>query len=175
MPAEFVLQPDDDPTEVARQLLDRAEAPEHVHWFPRPDTPGGGVFVVHDERVAAEVVQARQAARAEQAARIEAAQAKAEERDQAADETGLTPGELGFPAAGGTDPGSAAEMQANADATAEVQAGEGGEEGEPADEEPVADDPSTPEDESKAQSTTAARRAARRNRAAEAGAQEEGK
>lgn len=162
MTAEYPLRHGDNPAEVAQMLLDRADAPEHIQWAPRPDTPGGGVFVVHDEAVAADVARLRQEQRDAEAQRIEAAQTAADERDAKADETGLTPAELGYPAAGGTDPGSAAEAQANAEVTADaVTSTEPLADEPPAeDEEPVADDPSTPEDESKM--TTAQRRKARK-------------
>jgi hypothetical protein len=171
MTAEYPLRPGDDAADVAQMLLDHAEAPEHIQWAPRPDTPGGGVFVVHDEAVAAEVARLRQEQRDAEAQRIADAQAAADERDAKADETGLTPAELGFPAAGGTDPGSAAEAERNAEVTSTEPATEADTDG---DEEPAADDPETPEDESKM--TTAQRRKARKSAPAAAEpSSEEGK
>ncbi|HEU5111008.1 MAG TPA: hypothetical protein VFT95_20905, partial [Micromonosporaceae bacterium] len=115
--AEYVMQEGDTAAEVARALLDKTDDPGSVHWSPRPDVPGGGVFVVHDEQVAAEVARERAEARQAEADRIAAAQAVAEERDAKADETGMTPAELGFPANAGTDPGSAGEAARIAEVT----------------------------------------------------------
>jgi hypothetical protein len=173
--AEYVLQPGDDPGDVAKQLIEAA-GPENVHWFPRPDVPGGGVFQVNDEEAIAGVARTRAAARDAETRRIEEAQAAADERDAKADETGMTPHELGFPANAGTDPGSVAEAERNAEVTGDADPEGDGEEVE-ADDEPVAvDDPAAAEDESKM--TPAQRRAARRKAAAEAAgepATEEGK
>lgn len=104
--ADYVMADDDNPTEVAQQLIAAAGA-DNVHWYPRPDTPGGGVFAVNDEQAVADVVRKRQQARTEEAERIAASQKAADERDRKADETGLTPAQLGFAANTGTDPGSA--------------------------------------------------------------------
>lgn len=166
--AEYVLQPDDDPAEVARALLDKAASPDGVHWSPRPDVPRGGVFVVNDEETVAAVTRERGEARRIEAERIAEAQQAADQRDELADETGLTPLELGIPANQGTDPGSAAEAERNAELTAEDA-----DEDEPV----VEDDPATPEDESKL-TPAAARRARREAKAkadADAPAEEEGK
>lgn len=104
--AEYVLHPDDNPADVARALLDKASDPSSVMWSPRPDVPGGGVYVVNNEETVAEVSRQFQQQRDAEAKRIADAQAAAEERDAKADETGLTPAQLGFPANMGTDPGA---------------------------------------------------------------------
>ena len=173
--AEYVLQPGDEPADVARSLLERAGSPDGVHWSPRPDVPGGGVFVVTDDEVAAAVAKDRHESRRIEAERIEAAQKAADERDAKADETGLTPLELGFPANAGTDPGSAGEAERNAEATSTPAESDDDAD---ADDEPATDDPETPENE--AAMTPADRRAARRAKAAtkaaaEKPATEEGK
>lgn len=162
--AEYVMHPDDDATEVARQLLARVDDPQAVMWSHRPDVPGGGVFVVRDEETVAEVVRLRQQARDEQAKRIADAQQAADERDAKADETGLTPTELGIPASTGTDPGAPGTEGVLVD-------DESGEDGAD-DDEPAVDDPSTPDvDESKL--TPAQRRAAKRKAAADQAAADE--
>lgn len=183
--AEYVMHPEDDSVEVARGLLDRVEDPQAVMWSPRPDVPGGGVFVVRDEETVAEVARVQQQKRDTQAQQIADAQAAAEQRDAKADETGLTPTELGFPASTGADPGApgtegvrasdeaaargdgllAPEVTENPDGTVSS------EEDDPDTGESATDDPSTPEDESKM--TPAQRRAAKRKAAAEAAAAEQ--
>lgn len=105
MATEYGLQDGDNTADLARELIDRA-GPENVHWAPRPDTPGGGVFVVNDDQAAADVLKARKLRRDAETARIEEAQKAADERDKAIDGTGVTPAEAGFPANSGTDPGS---------------------------------------------------------------------
>jgi hypothetical protein len=187
--AEYVMHPEDNPVEVVRALLDRVDDPQAVMWSPRPDVPGGGVYVVRDEETVAEVSRLQQAKRDEQAKAIADAQAAADARDAKADETGLTPAELAIPASTGTDPGApgtegvqatpeaasrgdgllAPEITANPDGTVSTD----GEESDPdtGESEPVADDPTTPEDESKM--TPAQRRAAKRKAAAEAAATEQ--
>jgi hypothetical protein len=177
------MHPEDNPAEVARALLDKVDDPQAVVWAPRPDVPGGGVYVVRDEAVVAEVTRARKQARDDQARRISEAQAAADDRDAKADETGLTPAELGIPASTGTDPGApgtegvratpeaatrgdgllAPELTQNADGTVSAD-DESGEDG--ADAESGEDDPATPDvDESKM--TPAQRRAAKRRAAAD--------
>lgn len=80
--AEYVLAHGDDPAEVARLLIDNSADADHVHWYPRPDVPGGGVFVVEDESVAANISQEMARRRAE----AEAARAAAEVEEPAAGE-----------------------------------------------------------------------------------------
>jgi hypothetical protein len=157
--AEYQMAEDDVPAEVSRALIDKA-GPENVHWSPRPDVPGGGVFVVSDDAAVAHVAQVRAEARRAEAERIAAAQAAAEERDAKADETGMTPNELGFSANAGTDPGSRGEAERNAEVTGDAEPTEPAE----GDEEPAVDDPATADDE--AAMTPAQRRAARRAKAA---------
>lgn len=190
--AEYVMHPGDDPVEVVRALLNKAEAPEHVVWAPRADVPGGGVYVVRDEATVAEVSRAMQAKRDEEAKRIADAQAAADERDAKADETGLTPSELGFPASTGSDPGAAGtegvqatpeaavrgdgllapELVENPDGTLSSPEQVEAENGDDADNEPTPDDPDTPDvDESK--QTPAQKRATKK--AAAAATQEETK
>lgn len=100
MTTEYVLTEGDVLQEVARDLMDQAESPDQVHWSPRPDVYGGGVFVLADEGIAQRTVAARRARRAEQAAQIEAAQKAADERDSdpAVAEGLATPAEAGFAA-----------------------------------------------------------------------------
>lgn len=189
--AEYVMHPDDNPVEVVRGLLDKVDDPAKVMWSPRPDVPGGGVYVVNDEEAVAAVVAERKAARDAEAQRIADAQAAADKRDAKADETGLTPSELGIPASTGTDPGApgtagvlatpeaaqrgdgllAPEIAQtptvqNADGTVSPADASTADEAaaDAEDGEPVADDPATPEDESKM--TPAQRRAAKRAAAA---------
>lgn len=104
--AEYVLQDGDTHLDVARALIAKAGA-DAVDWSPRPDVPGGGVYVVRDEQALASFVQERQAARQAEAERIATAQKAADERDAKLDETGATPAELGMSPNLGTDPGSA--------------------------------------------------------------------
>jgi len=186
--AEYVLREGDTHTDVARRLLAEVDDPQAVVWAPRPDVFGGGVYVVNDEAAVAKVVADLQAKRDDEAKRISAAQAKADERDARADETGLTPAQLGFPANAGTDPGAPGtagtlatdeaahrgdgllapetaqtETVTNADGTvSEVN-------DEEVSDEAVTDDPATPEDESKM--TPAQRRRAAREAKAKADAE----
>lgn len=49
--AEYVMGPDDKQDEVARDLMEHA-GPDRAHeiaWNPRPNVPGGGVFVMPDD------------------------------------------------------------------------------------------------------------------------------
>lgn len=93
--AEIIVKDDETPQDVARELLDQAEHPDHVVWTPRSNTPHGGVFTVPDDKVE-ELASRRQAAReASQKAtqrRIDAMN----ERDEILDRTGATPDELGI-------------------------------------------------------------------------------
>lgn len=141
--AEYVMAEGDTAADVARALLDRAESPDDVHWSPRPDVPGGGVFVVRDEAVVADVAH-------------ELAQAR-EERERAADE-----GEPEPVPAGPTEEG--VDTSAALDVTPPAAGENAAETVESEDDEPATDDPDTPEDESKM--TPAQRRAARRAKAA---------
>jgi hypothetical protein len=192
---EYVMHPEDNPVEVVRGLLDKVSDPSQVMWSPRPDVPGGGVYVVNDDNAVAEVSAAMKQRREAEAQRIADAQAAADARDAQADETGLTPTQLGIPANQGSDPGApgtageladlsvanrgdgllAPELVTNPDGTV-TPAEDVDPDADPdaADEEPVADDPATPEDESKM--TPAQRRAAKRKAAAaEAAAADEAK
>jgi hypothetical protein len=160
--AEYVLKEGEEHADVARRLLAESDDPNGVLWAPRPDTYGGGVYVVNNEETVAKVARDLQQVRDDQAKRIADAQAAADERDAKADETGLTPSQLGFPANSGSDPGAP------------------GTEGTPQDDDeddtPVEDDPATPEDES--QMTPAQKRKAARLAKAkqdEADAQTDGK
>lgn len=119
MTTEYYLQEGDVQADVARDLLDQAEHPDQVHWSPRPDVYGGGVYVLGDESIAQRTLAVRKARRQEEADRIAANLAAADERDShEAVASGLaTPAEAGFPASGGTDPGSAAEAERNAAAS----------------------------------------------------------
>jgi hypothetical protein len=118
---EYYLQEGDVQADVARDLLEQAEHPDQVHWSPRPDVYGGGVYVLGDESIAQRTLAVRKARRQEEADRIAANLAAADERDShEAVASGLaTPGEAGFPANTGTDPGSGAEGAASDDAQAE--------------------------------------------------------
>ena len=154
--AEYVLQEGDTHLDVARALLAEVDDPQSVVWAPRPDVYGGGVYVVNDEDAVANAVRVLQTRRDEQAKQIDEAQRAAEARDKRADETGLTPAQLGIPASIGTDPGAPGTAGTLADVDEED------------DGEPVEDDPATPEDESKM--TPAQKRAAKRKRDADAAA-----
>jgi hypothetical protein len=122
MTTEYMLEPGQSHDELARDLLEQAASPDQVHWSPRPDVYGGGVYVLADEGIAQRTREVRAARRAEQARQIEQAQAAAEERDSHPDvaEGLLTPAEAGFAANAGTDPGSAGAAEANAEATADT-------------------------------------------------------
>lgn len=111
MTTEYVLAEGDNLQEVARDLLEQAASPDQVHWSPRPDVYGGGVFVLSDETIAQRTIERRRARRSEEAAQIEQAQKAADERDAhpAVAEGLATPAEAGFAANAGTDPGSAGE------------------------------------------------------------------
>jgi hypothetical protein len=171
MTTEYVLEPGQTHEELAQELLAQAASPYQVHWSPRPDVYGGGVYVLADEGIAQRTREAMQARRAEEAQRIADAQKAADERDSQEDVASglLTPAEAGFSANAGTDPGSAGEAERNAAATADEEPVADDEDGDEADEEPVADDPATPGDESKM--TPAQRRAAARRAKQEAAAQ----
>lgn len=124
MTTEYVLTEGDVLQEVARDLLEQAASPDQVHWSPRPDVYGGGVFVLADEGIAQRTIERRRARRADEAARIEAAQKAADERDSdpAVAEGLATPAEAGFAANAGTDPGSAGEAERIAAVTSEGDA-----------------------------------------------------
>lgn len=49
--AEYVMGRDDDQAEVSRSLLEHAgpERAAQIEWRPRPNVPGGGVFVMPDD------------------------------------------------------------------------------------------------------------------------------
>lgn len=151
--AEYILKDGENHAEVAQRLLAEVDDPQGVVWSPRPDVYGGGVYVVNDEAAVAKVSADMARARDEEAQRIAEAQRLADERDAKADETGLTPTELGFPANVGTDPGAP-----GTEGTASVPDEDDSDEGD----EVVVDDPSTPEDE--AAMTPAQRRKATRER-----------
>jgi hypothetical protein len=175
--AEYVMKEGDTHQDVARRLLAEVDDPQAVAWSPRPDVYMGGVYVVNDDAAVAKVASDLKQARDAEAKRIADAQAFAEERDKQADETGMTPRELGFPAAVQSDPGAPGTEGVLAD---EVSAARGDgllapeiaqtddETGADAGDEPVQDDPATPEDES--QMTPAQRRKAARQRKADADA-----
>lgn len=161
---EYVLGPDEDQQEVAQRLLAAAKNPGAIAWSPRPNAhPHGGVYVLPEdeaEAIIAAVAKQRDAERA----RIEAALTAAEERDAKADETGLTPEQLGFPAAVGGDPGAPGTEGGEAQAAGAVTP-ETVPDADPADEadEAIVDDPNTPQDEHvDAQNRVAKRRAARK-------------
>ena len=122
MTTEYPLGPDDTHESLAQDLLEQAASPDQVHWSPRPDVFGGGVYVLDDEGIAQRVREVRTARRQEEAERIAAAQQAADQRDSHEDVASglLTPAGAGFPANVGTDPGSAGAAEANA---AAVEAG----------------------------------------------------
>lgn len=78
MTTEYPLQEGDDPTELARDLLDQAAHPDEVRWAPRPDVTGGGVFVLGDEGIAQRTRDARRA-RNEEAERATIAETLADD------------------------------------------------------------------------------------------------
>lgn len=116
MATEYAIGVGETMTEIARELIDRAGS-DKVAWAPRPDTHGGGVFIVDDDQAAEDVRRARALRFAAEAERIVKAQRAADDRDQAIDGTGLTPSEAGFPAATGQDPGSPDQGKADDDDT----------------------------------------------------------
>lgn len=148
--AEYVLKEGEEHADVARRLLAESDDPNGVLWAPRPDTYGGGVYVVNNEETVAKVARDLQQVRDDQAKQIADAQAAADKRDARADETGLTPTQLGFPANAGSDPGAP-----GTEGTPQDVEDDGDE-----DDTPVEDDPATPEDES--QMTPAQKRKAAR-------------
>lgn len=154
MTTEYVLVEGDNVQEVARDLLDQAESPDQVHWSPRPDVYGGGVYVLADEGIAQRTIAARRARRGEQAAQIEASQQAAEKRDSdpAVAEGLATPAEAGFAANAGTDPGSAGEADRIAGDTSDDADDDGD-----AEDDAEADDDGVPADKPL---TTAQKRAA---------------
>lgn len=166
---EYVLGPDEDQTVVAQRLLAAAKNPGAIQWSPRPNThPHGGVYVLPDDD-AESIIAAVAAQRDAEAKRIEGALAAADERDAKADETGLTPEQLGFAASIGADPGApgteGGETQAATDAPAETDA----EKAEDAADEATVDDPGTPQDEhAEAQDRVSRRKAARAKATADA-------
>lgn len=100
MTTEYPLGPDDTHESLARDLLEQAANPDQVHWSPRPDVHGGGVYVLADSGIAERVREVRLARRAEEADRIAASIAAADARDADPDvASGLaTPAEAGFAA-----------------------------------------------------------------------------
>lgn len=164
MTTEYPLQPGDTHESLARDLLEQAANPDQVHWSPRPDVHGGGVYVVADEGIAQRVRELRAARRREEAERIEASKAAADERDSHPDvaEGLLTPAEAGFPANAGTDPGSAGAAEADSEAQDDE-----------ADEELAADDAPAEERLTPAQKRAAAREAKKKAEAEQAAADEE--
>lgn len=162
---EYVLGPDEDHQTVARRLLDAAKDPASVMWSPRPNThPHGGVYVLADEEAEA-IIEAVRKQREAETARIEAALSAAEERDSRADETGLTPEQLGFPGASGSDPGApgTASGEAQAGGVVSEETVPPSDDPQDAADEAVVDDPSTPQDEhAEAENRVARRRAARK-------------
>lgn len=122
MTTEYYLEEGDTHESVARDLLEQAEHPDQVHWSPRPDVHGGGVYLLADHGIAERARQARQARRAEEAQQIADALAAAEERDSHPDvaEGLATPAEAGFPAS--LTPVTEADAAAAADAEAADEA-----------------------------------------------------
>jgi hypothetical protein len=173
MTTEYVLVEGDNLQEVARDLLEQAASPDQVHWSPRPDVYGGGVFVLADESIAQRTVERRRARRAEEAARIEAAQKAADKRDSdpAVAEGLATPAEAGFAANAGTDPGSAGEAERIREATSSDQDAAAQEDED--DDEDEADDDGVPAERplTTAQKRAAAK-AAKEKAAADAAAEE---
>lgn len=157
MATEYYLEEGDTHESLAQELLAQAENPDQVHWAPRPDVHGGGVYLLADAGIAERTRAARQAQRDEDARLIADALAAAKARDEDPDvASGLaTPAEAGFPAS--IVPTEPAEDDA--------------------DEEPTPDDPATPEDESKmtpAQKRAAAKKAKQEEAAAQAAAESAG-
>jgi colicin import membrane protein len=103
--ADIIIGPDESKEQVARELLDQAEHPDHVIWRPRSNTPHGGVFEVPDDEVEA-LVARREAAQQASQQLVQDRLDRAAERDDLASRTGLTPAELGFPANGPEDTAS---------------------------------------------------------------------
>lgn len=151
--AEYVLKRGEDHADVARRLIAEVDDPQAVVWLPRPDVYGGGVYSVRDERAVAKVARDLQQDRDDEEQRIAEAMRLADERDARADETGMTPTELGFPAS--LPP--VVEDDEEADEEADTD-------------KPVFDDPATAEDES-AMTPAQRRRAARKAKAPEAAAE----
>jgi hypothetical protein len=153
MTTEYMLEPGQSHEELARDLLEQAESPDQVHWSPRPDVPGGGVYLLADAAIAERVRAVRAARRTEEAARIADSLAAAEKRDSNEDVASglLTPGEAGFPA------------------DRVVAAPEDEEPEDDEDDVSTEDDPATPEDESKM--TPAQKRAATKKAKQDAAAQ----
>lgn len=173
MTTEYVLVEGDNLQEVARDLLEQAASPDQVHWSPRPDVYGGGVFVLSDETIAQRTVERRRARRAEEAAQIEASQKAADERDShpAVAEGLATPAEAGFAANAGTDPGSAGEAERIRQDTAAQQLTPE-EESDADEDDETDDDDETPDDGVPAEKplTTAQKRAAKKAAAERAAA-----
>lgn len=159
MTTEYPLQEGEPIHGLARELLDAANDPSQVAWSPRPDTPGGGVFVVTDETVAQRVLDRRRERAQGEQDRINASLAAADERDssEAVASGLLTPAEAGFAANAGTDPGAPGTEGERLD-----------DEESDEDAEPTEDDPATAEDESAPKTTAAKRRAAKAAKAAAA-------
>jgi hypothetical protein len=169
--AEYQMAEGDVAADVARDLIAQAGDPDRVHFYPRPNVPGGGVFEVDDD-VAEKVVQQRAKVRDEERQRIENAQAAAEERDARADETGMTPAELGFRANAGTDPGSKAQAEQAAETTGDKPA-EDAEEDDATDDEAKTTEETDEVTEDDKPKTPAQRRAARRASATKSDAPED--
>lgn len=165
---EYVLGPNEDQTVVAQRLLAAAKDPGAIQWSPRPNThPHGGVYVLPDDD-AESIIAAVAAQREAEAKRIEDALAAAEERDAKADETGLTPEQLGFPASIGGDPGAPGTEVGEAQVT-DTPAESDAEKAEDAADEATVDDPGTPQDEhAEAQDRVSRRKAARAKATADA-------
>lgn len=95
--AEVYIGEDESKEQVARELLDQAEHPDHVVWTPRSNTAHGGVFTVPDDK-AEELIARRVRAREADDQALQERLGRAAERDELASRTGLTPAELGFSA-----------------------------------------------------------------------------
>lgn len=172
MTTEYYLEEGDTHESVARDLLEQAEHPDQVHWSPRPDVHGGGVYLLADHGIAERTRQARQARRAEEAQQIADALAAAEERDSHPDvaEGLATPAEAGFPAS--LTPAS--EAEADAAAVADAEAADEAEEADAADAaaEQDGEAPATPK-LTPAQKRAATKKAQQQAAADEAAADEE--
>lgn len=151
MTTEYYLQEGDTHESLARDLLEQAANPDQVHWSPRPDVYGGGVYLLSDGSIAERVREARAARRAEEGKRIEASLKAAAERDSHEDVASglLTPAEAGFAASI-----SPAETAGEDDAADEDEEPEG------ADEEPERLTPAQKRARTKAQKQAEAEKAA---------------
>lgn len=166
---EYVLGPDEDQQTTAQRLLAAAKNPAGVQWSPRPNThPHGGVYVLPDDE-ADQIIAAVAKFRQEEADRINAALDLANERDARADETGLTPEQLGYAGALGSDPGAPGTESGEAQAGGTVaQETVPDIDAQDAADLAVVDDPNTPEDEhAEGENRVARRRAARKGTTAD--------